>query len=137
MKRIILIFLTVLSINAFISCDDTKENVDLELTIQEKIESLEKSQWLLEGFESNVMYTFVQGKRYTHYGTDGVFGEPIPGTIDYNSMDEFLFMDFNFDNSATYDLKFSCDDTIVAFLQNGERHSRLFRLGSTYEQCLN
>lgn len=140
MKKINVAFifcLSVISMAVFTSCDNNKENVDTELTIQNKIELLEGSQWLLEGFEDNVMYTFVDGKRYKHYGTDGVFGEAIPGTNNYNSLDDLLFIDFNFANTAAYDLKFSCDESIVKFFLDSELNSTLFKLGSNYEECLN
>ena len=99
MKRIISICLMVLSINALISCDDTKDNIDTELTIQEKVELLEKGQWLLGGFEDNVMYEFKGGERFTFYGTESVFTEPIPGTNEYSITDNFLFIDFNFEEN--------------------------------------
>jgi hypothetical protein len=135
MKKIIFICLTVISMNAFISCDDTKDNIDTELTIQEKVELLEQGQWLLKGFENRVMYEFNAGKRYTFYGQDFVFTEPIPGTLDYSISNEFLFMDFTFDSIRA--LEFSCDNNIVEFFVDGKLRSTLFKLGSNYKDCLN
>lgn len=139
MKRVTIIFLTVLSINTFISCDNTKDDIEGGQNIQEKIQLLEKSQWLLEGFEDRVMYTFVAGKRYTHYGENTVFGEAIPETNDYKSVGELFFLDFNFGNTGTYELKFSCDSNIVELILDGnpESKSTLYKLGSNYQECLN
>ncbi len=83
------------------------------------------------------MYEFKAGERYTFYGENTIFIEPIPGTNDYTITDNLFFIDFHFGNSGTYDLKFSCDDTIVEFFVDGELNSTLYKLGSNYKDCLN
>ncbi len=137
MKKIIFICLAIFSINTLISCDNTKDDIDKELTIQEKVTLLESSQWLLKGFEDSVMYEFNDGKRFTFYGEDTVFTDPIPGTNEYKVVDDLLFIDFNFGNDATYEVKISCNNNIVEFMVDGELNSTLFKSGSNYEQCLN
>ncbi len=137
MKKIVFICFTVLSMNTLISCDNSKDTIDTELTIQEKVALLENSQWLLKNFEDRVMYEFKAGERLTFYGENTIFTEPIPGTNDYSVKDNLLFIDFNFGNNGTYDLKFSCNNSIVEFYEDGELNSTLFQLGSNYEECLN
>lgn len=118
-----------------VSCSNNDENLDL--TIQEKIEILESNEWLLKGFENNVMHTFKEGKRYTFYGKDGKFdNEAIPGTESYTKAGELLMMDFNFGNEKTFELQFSCKNRIVSFYENGELNSTLYLRNSNYQECL-
>ncbi|PQJ77328.1 hypothetical protein [Polaribacter glomeratus] len=125
----------------FASCNDSTEDLGqqltAELTIQNKTQLLESSEWLLSGFETNVMHTFKNGKRFTHYGVAGVFpAEPIPGTEEYTITGGFLTIDFNFGNVYTYELKVSCDTNIVEFYRDGELQTTLYKKSSDYKQCL-
>jgi hypothetical protein len=131
------IYLILISTTLFFSCSNSSDEFTGELTMEEKIELLERSEWLLKGFEDRVMFTFAEGKRHRYYGQDGVFGEAIPGTIDYNIQGDLIFMDFHFDHTATYELKFSCDGNIVEFFgEDGELNSTLFKKDSNYRDCL-
>ncbi len=130
-------FLAVLTITGFSSCEDSDNDFATELIIQNKVELLESSEWLVKGFEDRVMHTFVNGERLTYYGTDSIFSdEAIPGTQSYTITGELLTMDFNFGNIYTYELKFSCDNNIVEFYRDGELNTTLYKRGSNYEQCL-
>jgi hypothetical protein len=127
--------LTVLVMTLFISCSESEDLPEV-LTIQEKVELLESNQWLLKGFEDRVMHTFSEGERFTFYGTDSVFAEPIPGTNDYTITGDLFTIDFNFGNIGIYDLEISCDNNIIEFFVDGELNSTLLRRGSNYEACL-
>ena len=105
-----ILFLAVITL--FISCSESEDLPEV-LTIQEKVELLESSEWLLKDFEDSVMYTFSQGERFTFYGVDSVFGDAIPGTNDYSITGDFFTIDYNFGNISTYDLVVSCNNNIV------------------------
>ena len=131
------ICLTLLSTIVFTNCDNSNEELPLELSIQNKVELIENGQWLLKGFETNVMYAFVAGERLTYYGKDGDFPEAaIPGTQAYTITGELLTLDFNFGNFGLYELRFSCDNNIVEFYLDGEIHSTLYKRESNYKDCL-
>ncbi|MFY9243368.1 MAG: hypothetical protein WAO74_10095 [Polaribacter sp.] len=122
----------------FTSCENSNEDIlETELTIEQKVALLEGSEWLLKGFETNVMHTFADGKRFTYYGSDSVFAEdPIPDTQAYSVSGDLLIMDFNFGNIYTYELKVSCDNNIVEFYRDGELNSTLYKRDSNYQNCL-
>lgn len=129
--------LTLISTIGFTNCENSNDNLDLELTIQEKIAILQTGEWLLKDFEDRVMHTFANGERFTFYGTNSDFSEPaIPGTQDYSISGDLLTMDFHFGNTGTYDLKVSCDNNIVEFFVDGELHSTYYKRGSNYQDCL-
>lgn len=128
--------LTIISSIVFSSCSDSGEILE-ELSISEKVGLLEKGEWLLKGFEDRVMHTFVDGKRHTYYGQNNVFSnEAIPGTQEYKIEGNLLTIDYNFGNISTYELKFSCDNTIVEFYKNGQLGTTLYKRGSSYKDCI-
>ncbi|ARV16118.1 hypothetical protein [Polaribacter sp. SA4-12] len=132
----IFFFITLVSTIAFTNCNNSDDN-SLELNIQNKVKLLESSEWLLKGFEDRVMHTFVAGERLTYYGTDNEFtDEAIPGTQVYTVSGELLTLDFNFGNVATYEIRFSCDNTIVEFLKDEEVNTTLYKRNSNYKDCL-
>lgn len=121
----------------FTSCENSNEIISTELTIQQKVALLEGSEWLLKGFEDRVMHTFKDGKKFTYYGTNNVFSEtPIPGAFDYTITGNLLTIDLNFGNVKTYEVAFSCNNTIVKFYENGELNSELYKKDSNYKSCL-
>ena len=131
----IIFFLTIISPLLLLSCSESNEN--LELTIQDKIELLEDGEWLLKGFEDNVMHTFADGERFTYYGQNSTFSEPaIPGTQEYTITGNMLTLDFNFGTIIDYELIFSCDNNIVDFFVDGELRTTLYKRSSNYEACL-
>ncbi|MCH3881522.1 MULTISPECIES: hypothetical protein [Tenacibaculum] len=132
----IFICLTLISAIAFTSCDNSEDGLPVELTIEEKVQVLESDEWLLKGFEDRVMHTYADGKQFTFYGTDSVFGQAIPVTEAYVIEGDLLTFDFNFGNIFTYDLKVSCDNNIVEFFKDGELNKTLYKRGSNYEECL-
>ena len=132
----LIICFTLISTIGFTNCTDTNEDLNLELTIEAKIELLESNEWLLKDFEDRVMHTFSDGKRFTYYGTANIFTEAIPGTNDYTISGDFLTIDFNFGNIKTYEVKFSCDNSIVEFFVEGELNNTLYKRGSNYLDCL-
>lgn len=120
----------------FSSCEDENEVISTELTIQQKVTLLESSEWLLEGFEDRVLYTFKDGKQFTYYGVNTIFDEnPIPGTFEYTITGNLLTVDQHFGNVFTYELSFTCDTTIAILSRNGSI-GRLFKRGSNYQDCL-
>jgi hypothetical protein len=120
----------------FSSCEDENEVISTELTIQQKVTLLESSEWLLEGFEDRVLYTFKDGKQFTYYGVNTVFDEnPIPGTFEYTITGNLLTVDQHFGNVFTYELSFTCDTTIAILSRDGSI-GRLFKRGSNYQDCL-
>lgn len=129
-------YLSVVSILMFTSCQENKEELPQELSIESKIELLQQGEWLLKGFETNVMHTFKEGKEYTHYGKDGVFGEAIPGTKKYTITGNLLTIDYNFGNIKTFEVKFSCNNTIVEFYEKGILNSTYYKKDSNYKDCL-
>ena len=133
----IFFYLTLFMAIGFTSCEDSNDDLSTELTIQNKVEILKSGEWLLKGFEDTVMHTFKDGKRFTFYGTDSVFAdEAIPGTQDYTITGNFLTMDFNFGNVYTYEVKVSCNDTIIEFYKDGELNTTLYKRDSNYKDCL-
>ncbi len=137
LKKGVLAIFTLTSLLFFTSCEDATTEIETELTIQDKVEILKSSEWLLKGFEDRVMHTFSDGKRFTYYGTDSVFSdEAIPGTEDYTITGDLLTIDFHFGNVSTFELKFSCDNNIVKFYKDGELNSVLYKKDSNYKDCL-
>ena len=138
MKNIInRIFICFMFTITLIACSDPSEDLIVEeLSIQEKVQILEGSEWLLAGFEDRVMHTFVDGEEFTFYGSDNVFGEAIPGTKEYTITGDLLTIDFNFGNIFTYEVKVSCDNNIVEWFKDGELNKTLYRRGSNYQECL-
>ena len=106
--------LTLLSTIAFTNCTDANEDLNLELTIEAKVELLESNEWLLKDYEDRIMYTFVNGKRYTQYGENSVFFEVIPGKEEYEIIGDQLKIDFNFGHVYTFEIKVSCNNNIVS-----------------------
>lgn len=132
-SKSIFAILTVTCLLFFTSCEDASNDIPTELTIQNKVELLESSEWLLKGFEDRVMHTFSNGERFTYYGTDNVFSDDaIPGTEDYTITGELLTMDFHFGNIWVYELQFSCDNNIVEFYRDGEVNMTLYKKGSNF-----
>ena len=131
------ISLTIISSITFSSCSDSDDNLETELSMQQKIQIIESGEWLLKGFETTVMHTFTNGERFTFYGTNGVFSNgAIPGTDAYTIIGNQLLLDFSFGNTGTYDLEVSCDNNIVAFFVDGDLHSTYYKRFSNYEECL-
>lgn len=119
------------------SCNESEGQIPREeLTIESKIEVLEKGEWLLKGFEDRVMYTFKNGKRYTHYGEDGRFEEPIPNTNNYFPFNFKLTIDFNFGTIKEFEVTLSCNNNIVALHENNELNTILYKRGTNYTGCL-
>ncbi|MDP5093399.1 MAG: hypothetical protein NWQ17_08805 [Polaribacter sp.] len=131
-----LVLFTLISTLTFTNCENSNE-LPTELSIQQKVALLEGSEWLLKGFEDRVMHTFKDGKKFTYYGTNNVFSEtPIPGAFDYTITGNLLTIDLNFGNIKTYEVAFSCNNTIVKFYENGELNSELYKKDSNYKSCL-
>lgn len=131
-----LVLFTLISTLTFTNCENSNE-LPTELSIQQKVALLEGSEWLLKGYEDRVMHTFKDGKKFTYYGTNNVFSEtPIPGAFDYTITGNLLTIDLNFGNIKTYEVAFSCNNTIVKFYENGELNSELYKKGSNYKSCL-
>lgn len=136
MKKYLQITLVLFTIITFINCDNSNEETLTELTIEEKVQVLESSEWLLKGFEDRVMHTYTDGKQFTFYGSDSVFGQAIPGTESYTIEGELLTIDFNFGNVFTFEIKVSCENNIVEFFKDGELNKTLYKRGSNYQECL-
>lgn len=133
----IIICLTIISTIGFTSCNQSEENLEQALSLEAKIELLEKSEWLVKDFEDRVMHTFAKGERFTYYGSDNEFSdEALPGTQAYKVSGNVLEMDFNFGNIFIYELVFSCDNTIVEFYRDGELNTTLYKRNSNYKKCL-
>lgn len=131
-----LVLFTFISALTFINCENSNE-LPTELSIQQKVALLEGTEWLLKGFEDRVMHTFKDGKQFTYYGTNNVFSEtPIPGAFDYTITGNLLTIDLNFGNMKSYEIEFSCNNSIVKFYENGELNSVLYKKGSNYKSCL-
>lgn len=131
------IILIAFSIVTLTSCENSADDIQTELSIQEKVQMLEQNEWLLKDFEDRVMHTFIDGKQFTYYGTDNVFSsEAIPGTQSYTINGEQLTIDYNFGNLKTFDLKVTCDANIIEFYENGELNKTLYRRNSNYKDCL-
>ena len=131
-----LVLFTLISTLTFTNCENSNE-LPTELSIQQKVALLEGSEWLLKGYEDRVMHTFKYGKQFTYYGTNNVFSEtPIPGTHDYTITGNLLTIDLNFGHIKTYEIAFSCNNTIVKFYENGELNSELYKKDSNYKSCL-
>lgn len=109
----------------------------MELTLEAKLDILEKSEWLVKDFEDRLMHTYENGKRLTYYGTDSIFTEEaLPATQIYTVSGNLLEMDFNFGNKVVYELEFSCNNTIVKFYKDVELNATLYKRNSNYKQCL-
>lgn len=131
-----LVLFTLISTLTFTNCENSNE-LSTELSIQQKVALLEGTEWLLKGFEDRVMHTFKDGKQFTYYGTNNVFSEnPIPGAFDYTITGNLLTIDLHFGNVKTYEVAFSCNNSIVKFYENGELNSVLYKKGSNYKSCL-
>lgn len=131
-----LLLFTLISTLTFTNCENSNE-LPSELTIQQKVALLEGTEWLLKGFEDRVMHTFKDGKKFTYYGTSSVFSEnPIPEAFDYTINGNLLTIDLNFGNINSYEIEFSCNNSIVKFYENGELNSELYKKGSNYKSCL-
>ncbi len=139
MKKLIQETLGALVLIIFLfSCNEAEDETLEVLTIENKIEILEDGNWLLKGFEDQIMYIFKAGKRETFYGENGVFSQPIPTTNDYFPTGTKLTIDLNFGNIKTYDVQLSCNNTIVELYdENGSLNSTLYKQNSDYENCLN
>ena len=140
MKSKLNIFIVVLMvIGLFMSCSDSSENLAKELSIQEKIEFLESSEWLRKNGdnEPNVMYTFSKGKRFNSYKSEGVWHEgSTTSSADYMAEEDLLTMDFYFGHVYTYNVEFSCDNNIIKFFIDDELADTLFKRNSNYKDCL-
>jgi hypothetical protein len=131
-----LVLFTLTSALTFTNCENSNE-LSTELSIQQKVALLEGTECLLKGFEDRVMHTFKDGKQFTYYGTNNVFSEnPIPGAFDYTITGNLLTIDLHFGNVKTYEVAFSCNNSIVKFYENGELNSVLYKKGSNYKSCL-
>lgn len=131
-----LVLFTLISALTFTNCENSNE-LPTELSIQQKVALLEGTEWLLKGFEDRVKHTFKDGKKFTYYGTNTVFSvNPIPGTFDYTITGNLLTIDLHFGNVKSYEVEFSCNNSIVKFYENGELNSVLYKKGSNYKSCL-
>lgn len=129
--------LLFISAFVFVGCEDDATDFDRPLTITEKVAILESQEWLLKGFEESVMHTFSNGERFTYYAVNNEFAEDaIPGTEDYTISGDLLTMDFHFGNVKTYELVFSCNNTIVEFYNAGILQNTLYQRNSNYQSCL-
>ena len=132
-------FVILTVIGLFVSCSDSADNVSEELSIQEKIEFLESSEWLRKNGdnEPNVMYTFSEGKRFNSYKSEGVWhdGSKV-SSADYIAEGNLLTMDFYFGHVYTYNIEFSCDNNIINFFIDGELTDILFKRNSSYKNCI-
>ena len=129
------LLIVLISTVGFMNCENTNDLLT-EPTIQDKVQMLESSEWLLKGFEDRIMHTFNGGEKFTYYGTNSVFDQPIPGTKDYEIEGDLLKIDFHFGNISTFQVKFSCDNNIVEFYKEDELNMTLLKRGSNYQQCL-
>lgn len=137
LKKAAFAILTLISVLFFSNCENSNEELETKLTIQNKVEILKSGQWLLKSFEDRVMHTYKDGKQFTYYGTDSVFeDEAIPGTESYTIEGDKLTFDYNFGNIRTYELEISCDNNIIEFYDNGELNKTLYRKDSNYKDCL-
>lgn len=133
--KLILLCIVTISLS---SCTENEENILEPLTIESKVELLEKSEWLLKDFEDRIMYTFVTGERLTYYGENNVFQvNPIPTKNPYTIVNEKFQLDLFFGNIKLYDLKFSCNNNIAEFLENDVVVMTLYKRDSNYKACLN
>lgn len=136
MKKIIINTLACLIlIGVFSNCTNNNEDLQLELTMQEKVAILETGEWLLKGFEETIMHTFKDGEEFTYYGDKGEFKAAIPGTKDYWIEDDKLFIDFNFGNVFSYHIKMSCNNNIIELIKDGEVNKTLLKRSSNYKEC--
>lgn len=131
-----IVFIGIIILLGFTSCNSNDDELPKELTIEDKIELLEKGDWLLKGFEKNVKHTFNNGKRSTFYGIDGVFTTPIPRAFDYYKTNEKLTINYGGSNIKSYEVEFSCENTIVSFFINKEILQVLYKEGSNYKTCI-
>lgn len=141
MKKIInklFVCLALVSTVTFTNCESAEDNLPEELSLAEKVITIEGTEWLLKGFEDRVMYTFENGERSTYYGTDNVFPEdPIPGRNDYKVESGLFIIDLNFGNMSTFDdIKLSCDNKIAEFYLDEELKMTLYKRNSNYQDCL-
>ena len=142
MKNIInklFVYLALVSTVVFTNCENAENSITEELTIQEKIELLENSEWLSPrgDNEPNVMHKFSEGERFTSYKSRGVWHEnSIRPSADYITEGDLLTMNFYFGNVYTYDIEFSCDNNIVKFFLDGELHNTHVKRNSNYKDCL-
>ncbi|WP_431167145.1 hypothetical protein [Tenacibaculum halocynthiae] len=132
----LIVFIGIIILLGFASCNSNDDELPKELTIEDKIELLEKGDWLLKGLEKNVKHTFKSGKRSTFYGIDGVFTTPIPRTFDYYKTNEKLTINYGGSNIKSYEVEFSCENTIVSFFINKEVLQVLYKEGSSYKTCI-
>ncbi|WP_408041386.1 hypothetical protein [Tenacibaculum amylolyticum] len=120
-----------------LSCSESEGQIPREeLTIESKIEVLEEGEWLLKGFEDSVMYTFKNGKRYTHYGENGQFEEPIPTINNYFPSNSKLSIDFNSGTIKEFEIALSCNNNIVELSENNNLKTTLYKHGTGYMGCL-
>ncbi len=127
----------IIAILSFVFFSNCESNQETELEISSKLELLENGEWLLKGFEDKVMYTFTNGERATYYGENDVFSnEPIPGKHAYSFQENKITIDLNFGNMVTYEIKFSCNNTIVEFYIDEKLNSTLYQRNSRYKDCL-
>ena len=136
MNKVVGLFIVTFVI-LFTSCNDDSNDYGAPLTIDEKVAVLETQEWLLKDFEDSVMYTFSNGERFTYYAVDNEFtSEAIPGTIDYTISGDLLTMDFHFGNVKTYEVEFTCNNSIVNFYADGIIQLTLYERGSDYLNCI-
>lgn len=125
-------YVTLFIAIGFTSCEDA--SADLTLSNEEILES---GEWLLKGFETNVMHTYKDGKQFTYYGENSVFSdEAIPGTQDFSIDGDMITLDYNFGNISTYEIRVSCDNNIIEFFKDGELNTTLYQRNSDYKSCL-
>ena len=109
-----------------------------------------EGRWHLVGYETAVMYQFVDtehyantGLRYTLYSIDGNFGDldeaggsPNP----YSIVDDIITINMFFGTIVSYKINFTCDGQVVEFrsIENENLlHSTLFREGYQYHNNQN
>ena len=131
-----IVFVGIILLLVLSSCTSNEDELPKKLTIEDKIELLEKGDWLLKGFEKNVKHTFKNGKQSTFYGIDGVFTTPIPRELDYYLTNQKLTINYGSGNIKSYDVEFSCENSIVSFFLNKEISQVLYKEGSDYQSCV-
>ena len=99
-----------------------------------------EGRWHPLGFETNTMYQFEDGFRYTIYSQDGNFGgieDAIPNPNPYTVVDDIITIDLFFGNIVTYEIDFRCDGQVVDFYYDEDYnweglHSTYFIEGFDY-----
>lgn len=147
MKKLVLVFVLVLSFIGCNSDDDTNNTVVENYTMEGKWLFASDTPGMSDQGISNTMYIFENGIRYTYYciGDDcesqyetfeAGDSNAIPGTNEYTFEDGILTIDLNFGNTQVLPLIFECDGGRVNFQdpQSPDRYDWV-RLGVDENNC--